>query len=75
VTAAEALADKWLIYRVAGEAQVDPSTVKWALQGRKGKGSAYERTMKCLGAAGVKLSTIPQPETDAASMPNRKKSR
>lgn len=68
MTAAEALADKWLIYRVAGEAQVDPRTVRWALQGRKGKGSAHERTLKCLVAAGVDLSTIPQTKNSAPKL-------
>ena len=67
MTATEAAANRGLVYRVAGAADVDPRTVISALAGRVGKGSAYRRTMAELKAAGVDVATIVKASTKGPS--------
>ena len=67
MTADEAIADRATIYRIAGAADVDPRTVLAALNGRKGKGSAYKRTMREIAEAGVDLATIKKAVSETPS--------
>lgn len=53
MTRAQALADRRVLYRLADVADCDPRTVQAALQGRKGKGSAYRRACEAIEAAGI----------------------
>lgn len=69
MTPAEALADRALIYRIAGAAEVDPRTVAAALGGRKGKGSSYRRTLKQIEAAGIDMGAAPASPAKLEALP------